>query len=532
MMKRLLPGALAALGLLTTPGVAEANGFEFPSNGTESFGRGSAWLARATDPLATFYNPAALARNGNAASVSTNLIWQKACFQRRDGGSDPVANGVTVGTQDQLYGQTCNDGNVFPNPQIALQLRLTDRLGIGVAVMGPSAYGKTSYPTLSTNTSLATTTFGSPAQGPSGGRFVLTNVDNLLIWPQIAVGYEVARNIRVGGSFIWGLASLEFGNTALGLVNGQTRNAVTGRINEDGLNDVGTKVKARDWFVPGFVLSALATVVDTPSSGVDVAGWFHWSDAIRGRGKTELTTFLYDKVEGKFGSAADATVQSTGDRATRVEAPQPWEARIGARFYKKRPRPLNDDGTPAPAPRGLDPLRDELFDIEIDLEYSHDSQFKTLGVSFDRGNLPRINVDGIERELPPDASVNHNWKDSFGVRLGGDVNVIPQRLALRAGAWFQSAFVDARDMHLDFIGAQRLGLTAGGTVRLGPADIQVGYGHIFFKTLDNGGQGTIRATGTGKSTDNIEGRSDYAVNGGKIKAKADIVSLGVVVRWP
>ncbi|RYE73637.1 MAG: hypothetical protein EOO74_12725, partial [Myxococcales bacterium] len=204
---RLLPGALVALGLVASPRVASANGFEFPSNGTESFGRGSAWLARATDPLATFYNPAALARNGNAASVSSNLIWQKACFQRRDGGSDPVANGVLVGSNaEQIYGQTCSDGQAFPNPQVALQLRLTDKLGLGVAVMGPSAYGRVSFPTFATNTSLKNSSYGDPVRGPAGSRYVLTEANNLLVWPQIAIGYEVARNVRVGASLIWGIA--------------------------------------------------------------------------------------------------------------------------------------------------------------------------------------------------------------------------------------------------------------------------------------------------------------------------------------
>ncbi|RYE92329.1 MAG: hypothetical protein EOO75_06950 [Myxococcales bacterium] len=179
-------------------------------------------------------------------------------------------------------------------------------------------------------------------------------------------------------------------------------------------------------------------------------------------------------------------------------------------------------------------MRDELFDVEVDLEYSHDSQFKTLGVMF-QNPLPQITLDGgIRTEVPADASSAHNWKDSFGVRLGSDVNILPGRLSLRGGAWFQSAFVDARNMHLDFVGSQRLGLTAGGTVRLGPADIQLGYGHIFFKTLDNNGDGSLYASGIGQSAvaGTPFGRSGYAVNGGKIKAKADIVSLGVVVRWP
>lgn len=502
---------LVAAGLALAPSAAHANGLEFPSNGTESFGRGSAWLARATDPLATFYNPAALARNESGVSVTANLIWQNVCFRRRDGGSDPVANGVTAGNGDQLYYQSCNDGKMFPNPQVAFQYRVSEKLGIGVAVMGPSAYGKTSYPTFVDNTSLARSTYGQPVRGPAGSRYIVTDINNLLVWPQLAVGYAVTPRIRLGASLIWGIASVQFGNVALGFNTAQTNQ--TGRLNERSDQDLEAKVAAKDWFVPGFVLSGHATPID----GLDVAAWFHWSDAIRAQGQADLKAFLYT---GNLEQDPTAQTRSTGEKQVQVEVAQPWEARIGARYYKARPKAEDE-----PVRHGTDPLRDEVFDVELDLEYSHDSSLDKIGVTFNPQYT--LDVQGIQVPLPPDASVPHNWKDSFGVRLGGDVNVLPSRLALRAGVWYQSAFVDAKDMHLDFIGAARLGVTGGGTVRLGPVDVQVGYGHIFFKTLDNGGNGALRAiTGTAP-----EFRSNFAVNGGQIKAKADIVSLGVVYRW-
>lgn len=500
---------------LLTPGAALANGFEFPSNGTESFGRGSAWLARATDPLATYHNPAALARNGSGASLSSNLIWQSVCFERRYAGGDQVANGVTAGNADQLYYQSCNDGKPYPNPQLALQYRISDKIGIGFAVLGPSAYGKTSYPTFVDNTSLVASSLGQPVRGPASSRYIVTDVDNIVAWPQIGVGYAITDKIRVGASLIWGFASIKFGNVAMGFNAGQAVGG--GRLNEKSDQDVSARVEATDWFVPGFILSSLATVVDREDSGIDVAAWFQWSDTIHARGKADLTAFLYTP---SLQQEANPTVQSTSPKQVRVDVPQPWQARAGVRYYKKRV-----GGTPVEQP-GHDPLRDEVFDIELDFEYARDSQFQRLGVTFD---APQVNLDiqGINVAIPPDASVSHQWKDAMGLRLGGDFALLPNRFALRGGAWFQTANVDAENMHLDFIGAQRLGLTAGGTVRLGPVDIQAGYGHIFFKTLDNNGQGTLKAV-TG-SAPNF--RSDFAVNGGRIKATANIVSLGLVARW-
>ncbi|MCS6898786.1 MAG: outer membrane protein transport protein [Myxococcales bacterium] len=516
-MNSLRLAIVLGVALAARPSTALANGFEFPSNGTESFARGSAWLARATDPLATYYNPAALARNGHGVSLSANLIWQKVCFQRRHNGSDPVLNGVTVGNADQLYYQSCNDGTPFPNPQITVQYRLGEKLGIGFAVLGPSAYGKTSYPTFVENTSLANSTLGQPVRGPAGSRYIVTDINNIVAWPQIGVGYEMAKHIRVGASFIWGVASIKFGNVAMGFNAGQGTNG-QGRLNEKSDQDVAARVEAKDWFVPGFVLSALATVIDRETDGLDVAAWFHGSDSIRAKGKAELTAFLYTP---NLQEEPNPTRQSTAPEQVKVDVPQPWQARAGVRYFRKRTSARGETTR-----LGHDPLQDEVFDVEFDFEYARDSQFKTLGVRFEQPEI-KLNIQGIEVALPTDASVPHNWKDSFGLRLGGDYVVLPNKFALRAGAWYQSAFVEAKDMHLDFIGAQRLGLTAGGTFRAGPVDLQMGYGHIFFKTLDNGGQGQLKAI-TG-SAPNF--RSDIPVNGGRIKAKADIVSLGLVARW-
>ena len=53
--------SLAALCTLAGIGSALRSGFDSPDNGVEQVGRGSAWVARADDPLAAFYNPAAIA---------------------------------------------------------------------------------------------------------------------------------------------------------------------------------------------------------------------------------------------------------------------------------------------------------------------------------------------------------------------------------------------------------------------------------------------------------------------------------------
>ncbi len=51
--------ALAAL--FGARGASATTVLEVGENGSEQMGRGGAWVARASDPLAAFYNPAGLA---------------------------------------------------------------------------------------------------------------------------------------------------------------------------------------------------------------------------------------------------------------------------------------------------------------------------------------------------------------------------------------------------------------------------------------------------------------------------------------
>lgn len=518
-----------ALGATT----ARANGYETPSGGTEVLGRGSAWLARAADPLATFYNPAALSRNGNGVSLTVNLFSQKTCFTRKGAGGSAVNVG---GSYD--YGKVCNDAELFPNPQVAFQYRISDKLGIGIAVMGPSAVGKAKYPDLATATRNSASQFsgakvGDPATMPSGSRYLLTELDAKIIWPQIGIGYELAPKLRVGASFIWGLAFLKLGNVSMGLNNQQVKDPNTGRVNELSQQDLIANVEAKDLFVPGFVASALYTVGDN----IDIGAWFHWSDAVKAKGQAEINGFAYE-ANSISGGAATAdpkiTTNKTPDGQASIKAPQPMEARVGIRYYKPR------EGVVLEQKGGLlkDPLRDEVFDVELDAEWSHDSQFDNLEIRFNGPPTPIYTSVGQNTagqsplaNVPVNADVPHKWKDSYGVRLGGDYVVLPGQLALRAGGWFQTSSMRKEYLHVDFVPMQRIGLALGGTYRLGPVDIQAGYSHVFFTPLDNGGDGAIKALTGDANAKPVANRSDYAINGGKLTSSINVFSIGGVLRW-
>lgn len=515
-MRRTPPAVLSlatALATLTLSSAALASGFETPSNGTEQFGRASAWLARATDPLATFYNPAALSRNTSGVSVSVNLWNATTCFTRKseNGGGAYVGSGSDAVTY--RYGKICSDPKLYPNPQVAFQYRVSDKLGVGLAVLGPSAIGKTNFPTTAGATRVSD---GAKVTAPSASRYVLTEKDARIIWPQIAVGYEVAPNLRFGASFIWGVAMLKFGNISMGQSSDTQKLYKDGVVDSAGMDATAT-VTLKDYFVPGFVLSGMYTLDDR----LDVAAWFHWSDAVKAKGQADITVIRSNSDVAK--PSSDKVDNKTAEGETTAKVPQPMEARVGARYYKRRA---------GVTPSGRkDPLKEEVFDVELDLEWAHDSQFTDLELRFAPNTL--VNGPGITAEVPTNADVPHRWKDSFGFRLGGDFVVLPSRLALRAGTWFQTSSMRDEYLHMDFVPSQRLGLTVGGTFRAGPVDLQLGFQHVFVKSIDNGGNGKIRGLVAGKSVtgSDQEFRSPYGVNGGKLTQQLNALSIGAVYRF-
>src|SRR5215510_12330881 len=72
---------VAALGFSRQ--AAASSALEYPDNGVAQFSRGGAWLATATDPIAGYYNPAALAWMPTSLGIGMNLAFQTICYERK-----------------------------------------------------------------------------------------------------------------------------------------------------------------------------------------------------------------------------------------------------------------------------------------------------------------------------------------------------------------------------------------------------------------------------------------------------------------
>lgn len=512
---------------------ARATGvMEFPDNGSEQEGRGGAWVARASDPLAAFYNPAGLAGQQTRLTLQANISTQNTCFTRVKAANDTTVDGVSPGAS---YPQVCQNPNWFPNPQLAFTYRLTDRIGLGIAILGPSAVGNVTWPDF----------VGSGKNAVAAPqRYLLVSSSVLLLTPSIGVGWEPVDGLRVGASFIVGTApSIDFINAAPALVDpGQT----------PGQNDLRSELKASEPFIPGFTVGALWSPIDD----LDVAAWYKYMAPINATGDVTTALNYYTAPGYKVTDYGDTALPNcnnpmlqgnpcgNGNNA-KLTVPLPMEAKLGVRFHMPR------EGV-AQIPHMRDPIAQDLFDVEADFTWANDSAFDALQLRFPGtagglGTLP-ANPGIPSAVLPPNADINHGFKDVFGVRLGGDYNILPDQLAVRAGGFFESQAAVPQYQNIDFDGASRFGLALGGTyrIRLGnhPLDLMAGYGHVFFATLSNtsptasglpaltgevcpgGATNRVNSNNTCLPAGNQQYRSPWAVNLGTITSSIDVINVG------
>ncbi len=564
-MRKLAIGSVALLGAVLLPDVASAsNGLESPENGAYQVGRGGAWLARADDPLAVYFNPAGLVRQSSGVHVGAHIIFLNRCFSRlgqnADESSDsygqygfPVSPGNDYpGPGDDPEGDAagppgavCEATHPSPNPQLAANIRILDKLAIGLGVLGPHGVGNAEWP----EEVPFTNRFGVAATQPSSQRFMLVKSSSIILFPTVSVSYAVTDELSLGAGFTWGIANATFENFSeatsqapLGNDCGPNNDQPCVAV-DDYTREVRAKLSASDIFVPGFVIGAIYS----PHRLIDVAGWFRWSDAVDTDASVTTTAKYWAASCAKDteanrctdGNNPECTVtagEKEGDpgyNAGHIKLVLPMEAKLGVRFHYPRQvpgeRPVWAQGTK----KVRDAMSEDLFDVEANFTYANNAAAKNLEVRFKPGVV--INGTG-GGTLPENADIPHNWKDVFGVRLGGEAVILPSLLAARAGFFYESKGQDARYLNIDFHNSEKVGLSAGATVRVWRLDISASYQHTFFGTLDNGGDGKLY----GLSGDGITGetpgaggpyRTRQVVNGGKLESELNEVALGVTARF-
>lgn len=545
-MRKAFLGTFVVASLVSSSALA-SNVTEFPDNGSEQMGRGGAWVARASDPLATQYNPAGLAGQPTRLTLQVNLPFAQTCFHRLRDPNDGTLDTSLLEAPDaqgrQFYPKVCDDTGTFPVPNIGLTIRAHKRLGIGILINAPSGAAAQAWP------EFQQTSAG--AQYPAPERYLATYTNAFFLTPTIGVGWEPVDNLRIGASFIAGIANATFSNGSLSNNGAQ----------DPRLNDIKATLSTSTAFVPGGTIGVLWSA----SPMIDLAGWYKVSAPLDTSADVKSFANYYNL--GQKVVTGDSSLPDCGSGVAagtckpglgHVKLAVPMEAKIGVRVHKPR-RGLAIEGAEM---HRRDPMAQDIWDLELNLTWANDSAIDTLQIRFPGtadGTNGVIPVAGTPGTVPPNADIPHNYNDVIGVRLGGDYNAVPNKLAIRAGAFFESPAAPNKNgqnylMATDFMAGTRVGLAIGATLRIplkkdvpptegGAVEFSLGYMHMFVTDLSNdGSQGGIRAlagtaceTGlpsSGTCPNGVQSfRTSWFANLGTISSSLDVINIGASYRF-
>jgi long-subunit fatty acid transport protein len=420
---------------------ALAGGLEVPDLGTVAIGRGTAFVAKADNLSAFYYNPAGLSKSkGPNLLVSGNLVHMSLDYQRA-GGDPMVIDGMTVSNpamdysnispvdgvfDPEEYGSVSLKSHIGPAPMLVFNWGDAFRvegLALSLGLVPPSSFGTPKY----------------DESGPQ--RYLMREAHFLMMFPGVGVSYAINRYIQVGGVFLSGMGFFEQ-HLAI-----RPAPVLSDPIsyNEDLGGDADLRIDVKDLFMPTGILGVLSNPLDWLEIGAAVK----FPVKIEASGKAEYTAPAVDLPNSSFVEGRDKVT---------LRQSFPWMVRAGARYVH------------------------ELFDIEADFVWENWSSLKEFEIDMEADLNQDTSIENGAIVEMPDAAVPKNFRDTYSVRLGGDVAVWPKHLTLRAGAYYQSsAYPENYDtFNLDFPFAEQVGVGGGLTWHAWKhLDVNAGFLHVF-----------------------------------------------------
>ncbi len=448
--------ALCAFILCTMNFAAYAGGTEAGDLGTVAMGRGHAFVAKADNLSAFWYNPAGLSKSkGVNILLSGNIINQNVDFQRSGSGgfirlddNDDVSYGSACTDEDRAWGRCVFDPNLdytggndtygseppFSNSSLKENIGISpmliinwgdafnvEGLALALGVYAPPGYGTPSFSS-------------SGAQ-----RYSVRGANLIALFPGIGVSYAFNRYIQVGGVFASGFGFFEQ-NQAIRLF----LNPNDDYGNEYAGSDADFKFDIKDNFIPTGIIGVMSNPLDWLELGVSVRLPMNISP----EGKVIYTPPEDDMPESRI---------SKGKDEIKMTQKYPWMLRSGVRYIH------------------------EYFDIEVDFIWEDWSSFKA-----------EYEVDALVEDPaadPPDeydfatkGEFVRNYRDSYSVRLGSDIVVWPGHIDIRVGGGYtSSAYPDNYEtMAIDTPYGHQFSASGGITWHaMKQLDVNVGYMHIF-----------------------------------------------------
>ena len=428
----------------------QSGGLEVPDLGTVALGRGTAFAARADNLSAFYYNPAGLSKSkgfnlllsGNLVNLNVDYL-RSGSYDPATNTSEPVEiNGQLVGNPGRDYsnydpftaGDTppppfssvSNESRIGPAPMIVFNWG--DMLGVtglsaAIGLIPPSS-------------------FGAPKYTEAGAqRYALREANFLIVYPGLGVSYAINRYFQVGAVFLSGIGIFEQSQAIRPLP--QLNNTLD--YNEDAKGDASLKVEAKDLFMP----TAIVGVLSHPIDWLEIGAAVKLPVKIEARGNITYTAPDTD--------LANSALVPGEDKVT-LKQNFPWVVRLGARYIH------------------------QVFDVEADFVWENWSSLKEFEIDMEATlNEDATSENGALSPMP-DSAIPKKFRDTFSARLGGDVEVWPKHLAVRAGGYYQSSAYpeNYETFSVDFPFAEQVGVGAGLTWHaFSFLDVNAGFLHVF-----------------------------------------------------
>jgi hypothetical protein len=174
----------------------------------------------------------------------------------------------------------------------------------------------------------------------------------------------------------------------------------------------------------------------------------------------------------------------------------PWKLRGGIRYADRfAPRAAGSgrgEGDPANREVLHDPLQDERWDVELDVEYQLNARNDKQVLSYAPGKVQFVPLNPAKNpvsidfpgDIFPNTVIEKQWQNQVSIRAGTTVNVLPGVVGVSAGAHFENRGVNPDYMQVDSFPVQRFGLHGGIILRVAKAvDLLASYAHIFQETI-------------------------------------------------
>ena len=405
-----------------------------PSQGQQ---RAGAFVAKADDATALYFNPGALTKiQGNEMTFGLSVVQYLVTFDRV--GSYP-AQGLNpepnyVGAEYPTVQQSAGPQFV---PLVALA-HSWGKLAIGYGLFTPHGYPKREFPDL--------VRAGTGVTAPAPQRYDMLLQGSTVILPSVAAAYEVLPGLSLGARASWGYARLESTRTTWGLPN----------TSEDPGFDSRFEVAAEDRFVPAFGLGASWIASDHIEVGLVYGSKLQIRS--KGTGKAGLGDDLAALMPGGIQPAEPAVCAPGGQPgalSTCIDFDLPQYATAGARYVMR------------------DAAGQEVGDIELDVRWEQWSAGSNFLVTVDgQTALGRLNPTFLR----------HGFDDVWSARLGGSRRFALEEdttLELRGGVAHDTPAAPASWTRLDIDGAARTMFAAGIAYEFSNTRVDIGGGYVY-----------------------------------------------------